>query len=357
MFYTAVWCSTDEENLKRSIPFEQLGESIRRYGSNIPFNIVILQGIERLSSSYLSSLKAHGFGIIDYCKGFELIIERFKSIDAFYSNYERNCFLRWIAFKEIINSNHQMSQFWHLDSDVILHTSLDSLAEDTRGKTFMLQGCPVFVSVSSVSWFDTYEKELVKLNSDISGYSQIAIAEKGLCRSNDNLLANESLYRFPIGSDQDLLEYLVSSKRIIQESAASIYDSKYYYMQNPLSIGRWHSQQVAAEMEFKKEDDFAIIIGKKKIPFIHYQNTFAAHAALYCFMKKLYLPEFLIERILKYRIIEAEFKVSIIYKVMMKFKILSEGFSREATIRELMNKYDYRQKSYLINLLNFLIKA
>jgi hypothetical protein len=356
MFYTAAWCSTNEDNFRRSMPFELLGESIRKYGSSIPFNIVLLEGIELLSRHYLSALEKYGFVVVDYCDEYRRIVDRFKSIDSFYSTYERNCFLRWIAFKQIRNAHGDL-QFWHLDSDVILHTSLGSLAAETKGKTFMLQGCPVFVSVSDSVWFDSYERELEELNTNIIAYSKVADARRNFCRSNDLFLANESSYRYPIGSDQDLLEYLVSSKKIIQAPAAVIYNSKYYYIQNPLSLKKWHLEQASATSMFEEGNEYAIMIDSKKVPFIHYQNTFSAYAGVYCLQKRMGLSDSIIKKFFRFKITNTAFRSGIYYKVFLKLTRWVENPSREDTIKLLMNNKARNQKKHLINLLNLLLSV
>ena len=98
------------------------------------------------------------------------ICKLFPNIVNYYSFYEANCFIRWLVFREIISKeNLNFKQIWHLDSDIILHTSLDNIAKDTKGKTFMLQGSPCFMSISDKSWFDTFEKELLKVKQRYFG--------------------------------------------------------------------------------------------------------------------------------------------------------------------------------------------
>ena len=197
--------------------------------------MVVLEGMDRFSDHYLYSLERLGFTLIDYSKPFKNIVARYPRIAKKYSAFEKNCFLRWIAFKDLfLNSGDQ--QFWHLDSDVVLHTSLEELAEDTKNKTFMLQGCPALVSIADPTWFQSYESHLCNLDKDIAGYSNEAFARKPACKSRDLELANQSLYRNQLGSDQDLLEYLVSSGQIPQATSREIFDSEYYFCRkSPLS--------------------------------------------------------------------------------------------------------------------------
>lgn len=355
MFYTAVWCIDNEETFRKKIPLEPLGESIKRFKSDIAFNIVVLEGIELLSTAYLQSLAEYGFTVIDYCREFREIIKRYENLNTWYSRYERNCFLRWIAFKQILRNNSTpFQQFWHLDSDIILHTSLNELAADTKGKTFMLQGCPVLVSVSDWQWFNAYTDNLNSLNADITGYSSVAWQEKEACRKNDQQLVNLSYYRNPIGSDQDLLEYLISGKKILQDDRDSIYHSRFYFVQNALAIKFWHEEQQVQDSQFRLTEDLRITIGPKLVPFVHYQNTFSDFSEVYLFLKKLYIPESSLQKMLAYKIEEDSFKITLLYRAIIKMKYkFSTHKGRKLVIKALMQE---KSGNNIAALLNFLIR-
>ena len=355
MFYTAVWCRTNEDDFKKNIPFEALAESIKRYDSKVPFHVVFLEGIEKISEGYLSLLRGYGFTVIDYCSEFQNIVKQYPNLDRFYSQYERNCLLRWVAFHAIHKKNHGQ-QFWHLDSDVILHTSLNDLVHDTAGKTFMLQGCPVLLTISNHEWFSIYEKELSELNNDIIGYSNKAFQIKGECKSHDFELANESLYRNPIGSDQDLLEYLVSSKKIHQDSRTAIFNSNYYFIQNALAKKMWHKPQTDREVNFKHADNLEIQIANKKVAFIHYQSTFTNYINTCLFLKRIGLPYSLIRPIIKYRITESDFVTTFPFKVITKILNVYYKRNRADVIREAMSTTGDNRKPQIIDILNLLLK-
>jgi hypothetical protein len=355
MFYTAAWCIDNEENFRKKIPLELLGESLKRHKSSIEFRVVILEGIELLSQQYLSLLQEYGFTIIDYSRQFREIIAAYETIDAGYSQYERNCLLRWIAFKQIhITSTGSYRQFWHLDSDVVMHTSLDHLASDTAGKTFMLQGCPVLVSVSDPAWFDMYEQNLKSLNKDITGYSAQAWKEKSQCRENDAHLVNLSFYRNPIGSDQDLLEYLVSSKKIIQHDRTIVYNSDFYFVQNALAIKYWHEEQGVGNDLFRFKENDQIAIAGKSVPFVHYQNTFTGFAQLYLLLNYFRFPKWMIKKILAYQIEDDKFYTTFLFKAIAKIdRKLNPRADRKFVIRKLMQR---NPKINIAELLNFLVQ-
>jgi hypothetical protein len=356
MFYTSVWCSDSESEFRRAIPLEILGESICRYGASTSFNVVILEGAEMLSDRYLRSLEVCGFKIIDYCASFRKIVQTYTEINRYYSRYERNCFLRWIAFKEIhLRNPGKHIQFWHLDSDVMLHTPLDDLAADTAGKTFMLQGCPVFVSISDPSWFELYESNLTQFDKDIAAYSNAAFVERNECLSRDAELLNQSLYRNPIGSDQDFLEYLVSSRKIPQAKGMDVFNSQYYFIQNPLSINVWHTVQSGIDWksQFTMGRNGAICIGRKRVPFTHFQRTFAQHAAVYLTSRRLLIPMRFIKKVFAYSILDDRVCTGASYKLISRVSTKLLKYTRESTINELMEPLSSPR---LIDLLNLLLR-
>lgn len=353
MFYTTLWCNSSEENFKKSVPLHFLGNSLRHHKSGHSFNLVFLEGIDLLSGSYIESLKTFGFNIIDYSQRYPGLIDRFSSINKFYGVYERNCYLRWLALKDVLfNGDDSAKQFWHLDSDVIMHSSLDDLANDTKGKTFMLQGCPVFLSVSDMSWFTSYESELQIFNADIKGYCEKAALDKKFNKNNDFELCNESLFGNPFTHDQDLIEYLISSKKIVQNNASTVFTSQFYYIQNALSLNHWHGAQCNSNSNFLYKENHTISIEGKAVPFIHYQNTFTGYASNYLFLEKLRLPSFVKEAVLKFEIDNENFKTSIWFRLISKFlKITSFSKSREEIIEILSNP---KNRVNIATLLNFI---
>lgn len=350
MFYTAAWCYSTERDFKNAIPFDLLGESIRKYNSTLKFNIVMLEGIENLSSAYIEILKGYGFTIIDYSASFQKIISCYPVINSTYSRYERNCFLRWLAFKDIHKDSN--TQFWHLDSDIILHTSLDDLASDTQGKTFTLMGTPAFTTVSDFDWFVIYERELKKLEANLVTYSNQAFSEKNECRGNDLHLANQTHYRNPIGSDQDMLEYLVGSKCIIQSTSKEIFNSKYYYIHNLLELNFWHIPQVEQEQSIFYNKNGSIFIENKKVPFTHFQNTFSSYAEAFFSITTLNLPKSLFFAIVKYKIENEFFKTTSLFKAILRFNYYLRKKSRASIIKKLLDK----EGDQLLYIMNFLLK-
>ena len=293
MFYVFAWCSQSEKAFNDGVPLDLLADSWVRHGSTIPVTVVFLEGHDRLSAAYTSALAAKGIKCIDYSANFSAIVVRHPNISAHYSHYERNCFLRWIAFAELVNATAEPGQVWHLDGDVILHASTDSLASDTAGKTFVLQGCPVFVSISDLRWFMIYIAELRKLEADIIGYSSVAAASRSEISRRDRELCNSSVYRNPIGSDQDLLEYLISAGIQIQDLAANIFKSEFFFAGSPLMTLYWASEQDTLNTALVVEHPSGELwIGQRRIPFVHYHNDFCQYGDVWLILRKVGLEAF-----------------------------------------------------------------
>ncbi|HXB90696.1 MAG TPA: hypothetical protein VNU72_00340 [Puia sp.] len=354
MFYTAAWCTSDESAFRRELPLQLLGESLKKYRSRLPLHIVLLEGIERLSAGYLRSLEETGFILVDYSAAFREIVATYPNIDAQHSRYERNCLLRWVAFRKLFKGHpDKPPQFWHLDSDVLLHTSLDELANDTAGKTFMLQGCPVLLTVSDPRWFEIYEANLAAMEKDLHGYSAAAAAEKQRCRTNDYELANNSFYRDPIGSDQDLLEYLVSSKRLPQNDRSVIYRSRYFFVENPLAFNlAGFDRQGEEVVEFAMTADGRIQSGKKQVPFVHYQNGFARYAQVFLLLKQWHIPEWIIRLFMRYRIEEDRFITTFGFRVLSRLWFGCHPSWGRSRVIERLN--DHTKGRTVADLLNFL---
>ena len=356
-FYTFVWCTVDEEDFRSKTPLELMGESRQKFGSTLGIQLIILEGFEKFSKSYLARLSHLGFEIHDYSSRFNDIIDRFPNLNTHYSRYERNCFLRWIVFSEIIYKEDVKDQVWHLDSDLIFYTSLDEITEDTKGKTFVLQGCPAFVSIANKRWFEIYSNELEKLEQDISGYSRVAANEKVILKENDKKLGNASMYRNPLGSDQDMLEYLVGSGKIPQAEYAGTLTSRFCFLENPLSIRRLlPTNGLKNKNKFTDNQNGLLFYEKKPLPFVHYQGTFCFFANIYLCLVQWQLHNVkLWRKLLLFAAIDTKFKISLSAKIIWKIaKWRRMRFSKETVIRLLTSRNGTKSSFPITELLNFI---
>lgn len=301
---------------------------MKRHRSSVPFHIVMLEGMELLSAAYVDRLKAAGFTVIDHTAGFKKIVDAYPNIHRHFNRYERNCLLRWIAFAELFDRHpDKPEQFWHLDADIMLCTSLDELARDTAGKTFLLQGCPVLVTISDKGWFRIYAEQLKALDRDTAGY--------------------------PVGSDQDLLRYLVSCGRLPQDEAGVIYRSRYFFVENPLSVSAaGFDRQGERPLYFSMREDLILTAGKRRVPFLHLQNDFARYAQVWLLCKGWRVPEGIIRRIMRYRVSGAGFYRTFVFRVIARLWFGSHPqWGRSGLASKLLENKPGRTAADLLNFL------
>jgi hypothetical protein len=336
-FFTFVWSTTGEKEFEEKVALLSLVESVTAFRPNARLVIVVLEGYDHFSTEYRRKLSSAYTEILDYGTRFQALAGEYQNLFKFYSSFEAFCFLRWIVLKRLVEDLKIHGQVWHLDSDVRMLVSLDELAEDTRGKTFMLQGCPVLLSVVDREWLTVYERELRQLDTDIEGYSQTAFAMKDMCRENDRELCNQSLYRNPIGSDQDLLEFLVSSKKIVQASSREIFRSRFYFAQNLLQMGQWDDFQAPDGRNAVRVRDGQIMVGERRMPLVHFQNNFSMVCAVYLASRGLGMGLIPVPaRLLRYTITETMFRFNPAARGLLLLTRLFPGqYTRNIVIRRM----------------------
>lgn len=353
MFCIFAWCNKKSNDFESVIPFSIISESVCEYNPSDRITIVFLYGLEFLSEEYIDDLQRNKFKIINFETNFSSIVKEYHNIDTFFSEYERNCFLRWIVLDKL-SAKSSFEQIWHFDGDIIFHDSLQAIAKDTKGKTFVLQGCPAFSSIAEPEWFAAYRKELRAFDRDICGYSSIANSHKAQFKENDRRLCNISLFRNPIGSDQDLFQYLISSQKIIQASSAQVFDSTLFFVQNPLIIGDWDNlQEDGSYHSIQLDAQGRLSVGNKHIPFVHYQNDFCNFAQTFLFLKNTCMQDHIPPYI---RIRKEKMAISFQFKILRKilYNFGMKQLSRKQLIATLMADDKHNQESSLIKMLNFL---
>lgn len=338
--------------MQQQVPLKALCDSVANTRTkHHVLNIVFLEGMDAIEDSYLQSLKHSQINLIDYEEEFSKIKIDYRSIFELYSKFESYCFLRWVCLHEITKATS--SQIWHIDSDVILHVSLDKIAEDSAGKTFMLEGCPVFTSIAKMEWFYIYKEHLNSLLEDSKEYSKVAFHRKSGNQNSDHVLCNQSLYRNPIGSDQDLLQYLIGSRILPQDEAPNIFGSCLFYIQNPLQLNGWKEYQgEVTEGDFVNLDG-AIKVNSRVLAFTHFQGNFVTFCNIFYFLQRLRLPVFVIRKILRFTIKDEKFRMSKMAYLLRVF-INRTGLAKSRS--ELVRIFVSNENSYLIKIMNFLAK-
>lgn len=352
MFYTFIWGSPHHD-LPEQIPLESLCASVVDASAEKGIlNIVFLEGMEYVPQTFLNGLPKTNVRLINYEESFAKIRERYKEIFRQFSKFESFCLLRWICLKELTKASN-LQQVWHVDSDVVFHVPLKDIAEETKGKTFMLEGCPVLTSISKMEWFDIYEDHLQRLLRDIPGYSNWAAEQKTENSKRDKLICNQSLYRNPIGSDQDLLQFLIGSGLLPQDDASHIFSGNLFYVQNALQLNDWEEYQgVVGQGDFKT-NELGIKANKRQLAFTHFQGNFVTYCNLFYFLNKLSIPKYFIRQILSFSIKDDKFTIGRIAYLIRVF-INRTGISMNRS--RLVKTFTADDNRYLLKMMNFLAK-
>ncbi len=351
MFYTFVWTNPDY-SLDNQVPLKLLSDSVCQTGTkNRQLNIVFLEGMQYVKDEYIESLENPNVKVIDYESRFKEIKLAYSKIFAHYSVFESYCFLRWICMAELV-AETGLEQMWHIDSDVILHVSLDAIAADTKGKAFMLEGCPVLTSITHHSWFTIYKKNLQELIEDPVLYSERAYQHRNTYRKLDKLLCNQSNYRNPLGSDQDLLQYLIGSGTLPQENAETIFSDGYYYIQNPLQLNDWCSFQGSVHSgSFHSCNGVVIVNEERQMAFTHFQGNFSTYCNVFYFLHRLKAPGKVMRLFLRFSIKNEMFSTNKFFYLLRVFL----NRSGIALSRSKLAEHFIKDEQYLlIKVLNFL---
>ncbi len=167
----------DGNSFEEQVPLLFLGNYLRRQGSNEIFNIVFLDGYHQLSNDFISKLKAVGFNLINFSSEGRHLMKTFPKLNQFGKD-GMLWFLRWPALLHYLRAENIQKQVIHVDGDIIFNGHPEEVVNDVRGLTFVLQGCPAFVTITNQDWLECYCEELAKFHRDIEGYSSIAWKER-----------------------------------------------------------------------------------------------------------------------------------------------------------------------------------
>ena len=293
MFFIFAWLKENQDgnSFEEQVPLLFLGNYLRRQGSNEIFNIVFLDGYHQLSSHYISELKAVGFNVINFSREFQRLARGFPGLARF-GKYEMFCFLRWQTLAEYLRVENTRGQVFQIDGDIVFNAKPEEVANDVKGLTFVLQGCPAFVSIANGDWLEYYWKELVKFHQDIEGYSSIAWKERTGWKESHREKWAGSRFRRIISSDQDLLSHLIHTGGIIQDNPLEFTKRlTLFYMENPLYF---HSH---AKIQLSKDsglgfssDGNTCYVENKKIAFWHFQSDFVRYVNTARVLHRMHYP-------------------------------------------------------------------
>jgi len=272
-----VWTKTGVDGFEKNIPLLWSGRRNRKLGSKNKIDVLFLQGYESLNKSYLANLKSTGYSLFDVSKIYKARAKKYKNLNRF-GDYEKKCFLRWLVIKKF----YQKSPLIHFDADVVFNETPEALSKRLGKYTFVLQGCPAFVSIANYKWLDCYQNALNQFVKNIEKYSKIAWKQrKGWQKSFKKKWAG-SRFRPVISSDQDLISHLIHTDQLPQDSPGIIKKaaSDMILFENPLYFFELNKKGAPFVYRRKGLVDY---LNNKKAAFWHMQTNFADY------LKKIYL--------------------------------------------------------------------
>jgi hypothetical protein len=280
MFVLFAWVNQDQgdASFEDRVPLLFLAHSVRSHASTERFCVLFLDGYDRLSSRYLSQLRALGFDAVDFCDELRWLARPFQHLEQFRRS-EVLCFLRWLALEHYLRKEGIREHVIHVDADVFFNALPEEIAKDVEGLTFVLQGCPAFVSIASHNWFECYLEELRRFNRDIEDYSSAAWQQRpGWEQSYREKWAGHRDRRI-ISSDQDLISHLIHTDRIVQNSPLRFVKRlRLYYAENPLYFHDHAGIQLSKDQGlFFSSDGERCHVDGRKVAFWHFQSAFSEY--------------------------------------------------------------------------------
>jgi hypothetical protein len=275
MIFQFVWTRGGDDSFEQSVPVLWHGEYLRRHNWDNPITLCFMQGFELLSNIYRKNLVDVGYEIINVASLVSTLTERYPRSREL-STTSRYWLFRWNILKSLAEDRSAQTVI-HLDGDLVLLADPNQLYQEVAGKTFMLQGCPAFTAISDPAWFTAWEEELSRFFLDRPAYISAAMEEKANPHRKSREFCNLCAYGPNRFEDQDILEYLVAAAKLPQEMSSRVYDSDYFWIQNPLHPGEWHHEQVGgASRKIIEKGDIAYV-GDKRVAFYHFQSDFAKY--------------------------------------------------------------------------------
>lgn len=276
MIFQLVWATGDECIFEESIPLLWHGEYLARQGWTNGIKLGFLEGIELLSADYRSKLEHLGYELIDCSTHIAACLQEYPALKT-YKKTHRYWFLRWNVLDALTADLEGENTVVHLDADVVLMADPAELYQDVMGKTFVLQGCPVMTVISDREWFSVWRTELSAFLRAPEAYAQGALFLKEHPVRDPRESCNGLFYVPGRFHDQDMLEYLIAAGRLPQARTAEVYDSKFYWMQNPLLPGEWHEEQTDGAPRKVIEMDGVARVGNKRVAMYHFQKDFSKY--------------------------------------------------------------------------------
>ncbi len=287
MIYVFVWTKTDEHAFERSVPLLWHGEYLRKMGWSNEITLVFLEGLNVLSKNYRRKLEILGYQILDCHMVVNNIITHNYPQMKHFRQTSKFWFLRWNVLYHLIQEGIAPQNVIHLDGDVIFMNDPHKIQQDVAGKTFVLEGCPAFTSLSREDWFQVWQKELTLFLENRKRYEFTALAEKEEPTRPSREFCSIYCYEHGRFEDQDMLQFLISAGRLPQARTEEIFNSSFYWVQNPLFPDEWFVEQKCGSVKKIVEKEGASFVGQKQVAFYHFQSNFTIYCHHWMLLHKM----------------------------------------------------------------------
>ena len=281
MMYEFVWALKGDEQTEELVPMLWHGNHIRRMGWSNPIVLVFLEGLEILSSGYRKQLEELGYEILD-CQALarDIVRNAHPGLRS-WPLPDKYWFLRWSVLAHLFRTCAIRGQAIHIDGDVVFTSDPSDLEQDVAGKTFILQGNPHFAVINTLEWFDVWQNELNLFLENRVEYVATALRERNTPTLDPRGFCNVCAYGADRFHDQALIEYLIAAGRLPQARTAGVFDSRYYWMQNPLMPGEWFDEQCPGERRLVVEEGPDSLVGGKRLAYYHLLTGFIGYSELW----------------------------------------------------------------------------
>ena len=280
---TVGWIKNDSITSERKIPYIWNGKRNIKLGSKNDIDIILLEGYNKLDETYINSLQNLGYSIVDASDIYNKYKIKYNVLNRF-GDYEKKCFLRWL----VINDLYGESPIIHYDGDVVFNCTPENLICRFGKFTFVLQGCPAFVSIRDTSWFEIYKKNLDKFTNNIEKYSANAWKQRQRWEQSFKYKWAGSRYRKIITSDQDLISHLIHIDELPQDNPHLIrwHNKDIILFENPLYFFVHNMDMAPFIYQRKNGVDY---FNNKKVAFWHMQSSFTGY------LKHIYILRYLLK--------------------------------------------------------------
>ncbi|WP_029015168.1 hypothetical protein [Niveispirillum irakense] len=277
-FHVLVFAAGDDEAFERVMPLRFQGRYLAARNWPNRITVSFMSGFERLSPGYIAELRDLGYEVTDRGAWMDEIRAGFPTLTVLPA-YFSFTYLRWLLLERLIRSGEAELPAVLIDGDLLLTSHPDDILADVRGKTFMIQGCPCFTTISDMGWFEAYREEVTRFARDPVAFAADAVHVRDNPTCPDREFCNVSLFTTPFRHEQDLQEYLIAAGRLPQDRTARVFDSDFYWVQNPLFPGEWVTEQKGEPLFLWR--DGQIWNRGRRVPFVHFQNDFSDYAWRY----------------------------------------------------------------------------